>query len=290
MAEVQKTLVTVFANPGGEGKTTIVRSLDAMARLRGVVPELVCADAGNGAIRQVLPDSGGIDWGAKPEIGAKLIQHYADKEMVIIDCGANSSSKAFDLVGILAEARAEADRQQRKSIAIIPVSPNKPGAIGVARASLAAFDRAGFTSHIVLNNRDGTGDYIGEVDANWSTIPHLHPGFISVLNRTSGSWADLLRSPPEGYAMAVCHVAHWLQTVSTLPPISDCFDLSWNCLEMPQAKKLNLMYTISRLADASDKALGIYQALTPILRELETLSPDDPRLPGLMRSYQAARR
>lgn len=285
-----KLLLILFGNPGGDGKSTIAAALEALSRALGLSVDVVCADAGNGAIRQMLPSAASVVWGAPPQIGASIVAAYEKSDVAIIDCGANSSTAAFNILDLLVEARAEAVDQGRECLALLPIGTNKPGAAGMAQASHSAFLQAGFQACIVLNNRDGSGEYLGvdSADLPMPEVPHLAPGFVSVLNQHPGSWYQLLSSPAQEYALALDFIADWLQRISALEPIRRAFNLESGGLHFGRYPPLKLRRVVSRLEHATDKAVEANHEYAKAFETLLAYDVTSPALPEAVMLFKLA--
>lgn len=257
MKRIEPKLIVTFGNPGGDGKTTIATAIEAICKALSLSAEVVCGDAGNGSIRQILPSAASVAWGAAPQIGGDIIAAYRSNDVQIIDCGANSSTAAYNILDLLVEARSEADKQGRKSIALLPIGTNKPGSVGMAKSSEGAFRQAGYQTHIILNNRDGSGSYLGldPDDGPFPEVPHLSPGFVSVLHLKPGTWYNLIVEPPSGFEIAVDFIADWLQRISALQPIRDALGLQNGGYNFGRRSPLKLRSSVADLRFASDRAL-----------------------------------
>lgn len=273
-----RLLLIIFGNPGGDGKTTIAQAIDALAKQFGLSVQLVCADAGNGALRQSIPGTPSVTWGAPPQIGQEIVAAYEKFDVLVIDCGANSSSAAYNIIDLLIEARITAQKQGRECMAILPIGTNKPGAAGMAITSKEAFDRAGFQTHLVRNNRDGSSEYVGLHEPNLPEVPHLASGFMALLNQRTGGWHKTLSDPMAGYAYAMNFIADWLQKVSDLPPIRKALGIEAGGIDFGRDPPLQLRRVVSRLAATSDAALLANQEYKHALADLCTCDITSPTL------------
>jgi len=285
-----KSLVVTFGNPGGDGKTTLARAVHALALASGRPAEVVCGDAGNGAIRQVIPSVASTAWGAPPQIGASIVAAYDASDVLIIDCGANSSTTAYNILDLLFEARAEAEKQGRVCVAVLPIGTNKPGSAGMAKASKAAFIQAGFQAFTVLNNRDGSGEYLGvdKADLPMPEVPHLASGYMSLLNQRQGGWHELFSNPPEGYSLALDGIAEWLQSISTLDPIRIALGLGANGVNLGRSSPLRLRNVVSRLSVTSDRAMLANHEYDSARGALLACDPTSPDVMIIVERFQKA--
>ena len=136
----RKLLVMTIGNPGGGGKSWLARVTHFFAEHTGRTTHIVDGDPGNRSISRIITSSDAIIFGAKPSVGEEIEKVHRDIEVLIIDCGANSSTDTYDIVPLLKAANAAGQQQGRHAVGLVPVSPNKPGAVGAARAAKAAFD------------------------------------------------------------------------------------------------------------------------------------------------------
>ena len=214
--------ISSLSNAGGEGKTTIALAAEAALDLLGRAPQLVDIDQGMGSLAFQRADAKSLDWTWDEPKAPAVIERLRDRD-VIFDFGANalaSSAPVVRLYGKVCDALADAGFRR---VALVPISTNKPGAVGAAKDIIRAFSH--MECHPVLVNRDGSGHYDGDVsDLPAIGMPYLDPvlqEFRTTLQDQNISFADALRSPPPGWVNAVDYLGMWLREFATQPVMID---------------------------------------------------------------------
>lgn len=253
----QRNLFIPFGNPGGGGKTTVARIITSLSQMAGRTSHIIDADAGNRSASQALPNSDALVWGGKSTVGGQIVDYYKSVDDLIIDCGANSSTDIFDIRSVLGSARMAADSQSRRTVALLPVTPNKPGAIGAAREAQAAFRRDGIDVHVILNDVDGSTNFVADEHGGISgvALPRLQSGIMAVLNSERRTIADMLRQPPEGFERAMDYAARWLERCSKSEAFAPYFGFGESPLSHSRSKIRATHFVIYTLADASNERL-----------------------------------
>lgn len=275
----KKLLFITFGNAGGSGRSTLARVAHFFAEEKGLTTQIVDADPGNRSISRVITSSDAIVFGAKASVGSEVVEVHQAVEVVIIDCGANSSTEAYDIIPLLKAAKQRALSQERHTVGLIPVSPNKPGAVGSARVAAAAFEEAGIDVHVILNDVDGSANFIADGSARLEgvPVPRLSSGFMAVMNREQRSFHEMISAPPSGFDRAIHYVADWLERCSRTKAFAPYFGFDSQPLSLGRPKPARVYFPINTLHDASDPRLKINEegsvALTRFLK-LECCSPE----------------
>lgn len=286
----RKLLVITFGNAGGGGKSIMARLVHLFAQHVNRTTQIIDADPGNRSVSRVITSSDAIVFGAKPTVGSEVLAVHRDIEVLIIDCGANSSTETYDIVPLLRAADGEAKRDGRRTVGLIPVSPNKPGAVGAARDAHAAFVEAGIDVHVLLNDVDGSKNFVadGQGRIDGVAFPHLSPGIVSVLNSDQRSFHDMLVAPPGGYSRAMDYAARWFERCYTLAAFKPYFDLEGAGLKFGRPAPRGCHYTVSTLGDATNAALALNEHAHQCVREFISHDPDTVGFLAIAKRYRQA--
>ena len=214
--------VSAVSNAGGEGKTTIAIVVEAALDLLGRPVQLVDIDQGMGSLAFQRRDARSLDW-SWSEDKAETVFNRLRTGNAVFDFGANtlaSGAPVVRLYGKVNEALAEIGFRR---VALVPISTNKPGAVGAAKDIIRAFSH--MECHAVLVNRDGSGRYDEDTSAlSALEMPHLEPvlqQFRSNLQKKGFSLVEALRSPPPGWVHATDYLGMWLRAFATQPTMID---------------------------------------------------------------------
>lgn len=214
--------VSAVSNAGGEGKTTLTIVIEAALDLLGRPVQLVDIDQGMGSLAFQRQEAKSLDWGMS-DLKSDTVFERLRSGNVVFDFGANalaSGTPVIRLYGKVNDALAEIGFRR---VALVPISTNKPGAVGAAKDIIRAFSH--MECHAVLVNRDGNGIYDEDVSAlSALEMPHLDPGlqqFRTHLQSQGISLADALRSPPAGWVQATDYLGMWLRAFATQPTMID---------------------------------------------------------------------
>ncbi len=222
LVSVAPISVSSISNAGGEGKTTIAVVLEAALDLLGRPVQLVDVDQGMGSLSFQRPDAKSLDWGW-PEDKAETVFERLRTSNAIFDFGANTLASGAPVVRLYGKVNDALARVGFRRIALVPISTNKPGAVGAATDIIRAFSH--MECHSVLVNRDGTDQYDEDVSMlSALKMPHLDPvlqQFRSEMQKQGISLAELLRSPPAGWVHACDYLGMWVRGFVTQPAMID---------------------------------------------------------------------
>lgn len=219
--DVPFVTANVMSNVGGEGKTTVAIALEAAWDLLGRPSHLVDVDPGNGSLSLQRKQAKTLDWGKPAEDAEQVFSRLQDR-CTVFDFGANTLASGAPIVRLHGKVCDLLATAGHRLVALVPISTNKPGAVGAARGILRAYSY--MECHAVLVNRDGNGMYDEDVSDFVLTLPHLSPALQKIrsdFGQHGLSLADVLRSPPSGWFHAVDYLAGWLRAFATQPVIVD---------------------------------------------------------------------
>jgi hypothetical protein len=249
-----KTLIflVIVSNAGGEGKTLLARLMKALWRLLGQPVHLFDGDPGNRAAKVDDSSAGTLSWGVQAMRADDIVAATAGQH-VILDLGANTLASAREIVDLLPALQASYEAAGYRTVAFMPVSTNKTGAVDAIEA--LAPNLHGFDKLFVRVNRDGSGTY----DANLSSsdvieVGHLQPGFQTYVRQVAGSFADAITAPRSGYALAGVYIADWMHAFAAQGPVRSIIG------EVPALTAIDsppgvLRFGVARLSETSDAAL-----------------------------------
>ena len=121
-------IIIISSNAGGQGKTTIARVIKALLEMAGTRPvQILDADAGNAAASMLDARAERLGWGVRATVSPQILKAYNGRH-VILDLGANTMASAREIVDMLPEMLSLFEGANYRSLAIYPVTPNKPGA------------------------------------------------------------------------------------------------------------------------------------------------------------------
>lgn len=222
--------IIIVSNAGGQGKTTLARLLKALFEINGEPVQLLDADAGNSAAMIVDPTSAKVGWGVQSIVNPDIVRAYRGKH-VILDLGANTMASAREIADAIPDLIREFENAGYHSLALLPVTPNKPGAADAVvklGRQLPAENK-----WLVLNDSDGTGNFEkGEFPFPIAKLENLMPGLVAYVNDTSSrSFGDAAISPSNDRQIAARHIAKWMGDFAKQLPFQEIFGRSTRVLD-----------------------------------------------------------
>ena len=215
----QLIFLLVATNAGGEGKTMIALVMEALWKLLNQPVELLDGDVGNHALKSTREDARTVGWGAKEAVIPQML-HLTQGCHSILDLGANTLASAREVVDLIPALELAYVQRGYRSIAFLPVSTNKAGAVGAIKDLESNI--LNFEKFFVEVDRDGSGNFDGELNRpNVIALGHLEPGFISAIRQHSSCIASFIMSPPREYELAARHVADWLRRFAIQPIVCE---------------------------------------------------------------------
>lgn len=264
---VQRILIIVVSNAGGQGKTTLSRLLKALFEIAGQPVQILDGDAGNAAISIIDPTSARLGWGVQSTVSAEIVQAFRDKN-VILDLGANTMASAREIVDMLPQLIADFEAAGHKTLAVFPITPNKPGAAGAIEKLTQLFPAQ--NKLVVMNDADGSGNFEPlDLPLPIARLGYLQPGFIASVDALSaGSFSQAVISPADDRQIAAQHLARWMTGFAKDLPFQDVFGPAVTTLgKFPEPGKIR--HRIDTVSATSDARLRELTRRTPILDLLD---------------------
>lgn len=256
--------IIILSNAGGQGKTTIARVIKALLEIAGTAPvQILDADAGNAAASMIDPSAQRIGWGVQATVSPQIVEAYSGQH-VILDLGANTMASAREIVDMLPELGAAFESAGYSTLAVYPVTPNKPGATGALEKltqSLPVQEKL-----LVLNDVDGTGNFEQfELPLPIAKLGQLESGFMAYVNASeSGSFSQAVLAPAEDHTILAQHLAHWMREFGQDLPFQTAFRPALNRLEtLPKPHRLS--FKVKRASRANDTELSEFAQKTRVL-------------------------
>ena len=222
---LQYIFAVVVTNAGGEGKTMLSLLLRALWSLAREPNGLLDADAGNysASVQQIGTASAEttktLGWSIQSSKASAIVADHAYQH-VVMDTGANMMASHREIVDLLPELQRQFASRGYRTIAFMPVSTNKEGAVGAVNDLESKL--AGFEKVFVRVNRDGSGHYEEGLDSSRSIdLGHLSPGFQNYVRKVARGYLPAVTTPPAGYKLAADHVADWMKRFLTQPLVAE---------------------------------------------------------------------
>lgn len=217
-----KVLAIVATNSGGEGKTLIARMLESVAFCAGLGSVVLDADPGNAAFLEARAGAGQpVPWCVPPSMASKILDHNADNDVIIADVGANALASGAVIGDTILELIEVAKSRNIKPVVLIPVTPQKAGAVGTALDALNAFAPRAET-RIVMNDRDGSSTFDSRLPNDALKVAHLQPAFQALLNSRPDPVHAFIDTDDD-YSEAGDVIANWLAKFANDPFIEATF-------------------------------------------------------------------
>lgn len=246
--------LVIVSNAGGEGKTLLARLMKALWLLQGQSVHLFDGDPGNRAAKVGDDSAGTLSWGVQAMRADDIVVATAGQH-VILDLGANTLASAREIVDLLPALQTSYAAAGYRTVAFMPVSTNKTGAVGAIEA--LAPNLHGFDKLFVQVNRDGSGTYDADLaSADVIAVGHLAPGFQTYIRKVAGSFADAVTAPGSGYELAGAYIAEWMQTFAAQAPVHS---LVGKVPALTARKPVPgvLRFGVAQLSDTSNAALTV---------------------------------
>lgn len=190
--------IVIVSNAGGEGKTLLAQLTQALLQLADEPVIMLDGDAGNQAARVADDNAKVVGWGVDA-IKARDILAATRDAHVIFDLGANSLASAREIAELLPALRAAYAEAGYRTVAFLPVSTNKLGAVEAIKTLAPKIE--GFEKLFVKVNRDGSRAFGGTLEGDdVVAVGHLRPGFRPISAGRGGRWQTPCRNPRRGSA------------------------------------------------------------------------------------------
>ena len=211
--------IIIVSNAGGEGKTLMAQMIQALLQLAGEPVIMLDGDAGNKAAWVADDNAKVVGWGVDA-IKASDIVAATRGSHVILDLGANSLASAREIVDLVPALRKTFAGAGYRTIAFLPVSTNKLGAVEAIKALAPKI--SGFEKIFVKVNRDGSRAFGGKLEGNDVVeVGHLWPGFQAYIRQPGQTMATAVSQPRDGYGLAAAYVAEWMRDFASQAPVLD---------------------------------------------------------------------
>jgi hypothetical protein len=209
--------IVIVSNAGGEGKTLLAQLIQALLQLAGEPVIMLDGDAGNQAAKVADDNAKVVGWGVDA-IKARDILAATSDAHVILDLGANSLASAREIVDLLPALRSIYAEAGYRTIAFLPVSTNKLGAVEAIKALAPKIE--GFEKLFVKVNRDNSSAFAGELEGtDVVAVGHLRPGFQAYIRQPGQTMAKAVAHAPPGFGLAAIQVAEWMRGFAVQPPV-----------------------------------------------------------------------
>ena len=264
---VQRLLIIIVSNAGGQGKTTLARLLKALLEMSGHPVQILDGDAGNAAISMIDPNAARLGWGVQSTVNAEIVEAFRDRN-VILDLGANTMASAREIVDMLPQLIADFEAAGHKTLAVFPVTPNKAGAAGALERLTQLFPAQ--NKLLVLNNVDGSGNFEPlDLPLPIARLGQLAPGFMGYVDTLPGkSFSEAVISPADDRQIAGQHIARWMQGFAKDLPFQDVFGPAVKQLgQIPEPAKIR--HKIDTVSSTTDARLSEFARRAPILDLLD---------------------
>lgn len=264
---VQRLLIIIVSNAGGQGKTTLARLLKALLQMGGHPVQILDGDAGNAAISMVDPNAARLGWGVQSTVNSEIVEAFKDRH-VILDLGANTMASAREIVDMLPQLIADFEAAGHKTLAVFPLTPNKAGAAGAIERLTQLFPAQ--NKLLVLNNVDGSGNFEPlDLPLPIARLGQLAPGFMGYVDTLPGkSFSEAVISPAADHQIAGQHIARWMRGFAKDLPFQNVFGPAIQQLgQIPEPTKIR--HKIETVSSTTDTRLSEFARRAPILDLLD---------------------
>lgn len=269
----QCILFLILTDAGGEGKTMLALLIRALLELAGEPVGFIDSDAGNlsGAIQ--INASGAaaslrvMNWQVSTHAASNILAEHVGSH-IIVDTGANMTAAGQPIGAMLPLLQAQAQSAGYRTVAILPVSTNKSGAVG-ALAELAKLYPQ--WEHVFVQvNRDGSRNFeVGLDPGKTVQLNHLQPGYQELI-RTNGGLAEVVRNPQAGYDRAADAIAGWMTEFAQQPLIDSLLGgRTAFASELGRRQPPVTRMTFRRMGDVTDEALAYNEMRTTAMNILD---------------------
>ena len=265
----QLIFIVIVSNAGGEGKTMLAQLLYALWGLIGEPTALLDGDPGNMAARVAEKEARVVGWGVGPSIAPKIFQATQGGH-VILDLGANSLASHREIVDLLPALRETFAKANYRTIALMPVSTNKLGAVEAIKGLEQKIE--GFETLFVRVNRDGSNTFDKGLEGQRSVdVGHLQPGFQNYVRGPGVSMVQSVVSPPPEYKLASNYVADWMRHFAAQQEVIEFMgDRALRRLDdLHPQRGAHLRLVVNNLANTKNASLVANQRKSGILNAID---------------------
>lgn len=265
----QLIFIVIISNAGGEGKTLLAQLLQAIWMLAGEPVELLDGDQGNMAAKVADKNARVVGWGVNA-LRAPEIFEATNGSHVILDLGANSLASHREIVGLLPALRRLFADAGYRTVALMPVSTNKIGAVdAILDLEPKIVD---FETLFVRVNRDNSNSFDPGLEGRSSVdVGHLRPGFQKLIRSPGASIFSVASTPPPAHCVAGAYVADWMRRFAAQSPIVDLIGDKANPKldEKSRQRPGPIRFPVMSLLDTTNDALIENQRKSRILSAID---------------------
>lgn len=245
--------------------TLLIRALFQLAEQEHL---LLDADHGNFALKSRLGDdlmTKAVGWGVGPETAPAIVS-TAKGLPVLMDTGANLHASQREIVDLLPALSDRFADDGYRTVALMPISPNKIGAAGALKEFAAKLGN--FEKMVIKNDRDGSGQF-EQLPREYPLIciPQLMPGLNAYLFNSRRDIADVVINPERGYIKASAHIGQWVRAFALDPNVQNLLGpelCERAMMRLPPAPPV-LNYTLRKYNQINDANIGICEHKSQIV-------------------------
>lgn len=286
---ILQTIVWIINPAGGVGKTTIAQCMEALSHMIGIDMHLASQDRGNQALKHAFPETQLIAPDALAPDAVRVVSRVENREIFVIDVGANPSGPDYDPLPFALALQAEVSKRGGKMISVVPVTPLKINGCGSALSTVRSLQNEGIETHLVKNHQDASRRF-GELDlpegVPISELKYLPSGLMSLVRDHVGSIADLFRNPDPDFTLAGGHIEQWLVDAAREPFMRAIFGNKVDDLSVdPELRPQPTLHRLDRMEHVTNAALNRSRSqLAAFSRMMKTEGDED-----LLRAAKALR-
>jgi hypothetical protein len=283
---------------GGEGKTWTTEVLHCIADLIGASVALGTNDGTNAALVALVgkENVASLSWEADAQRGRTVVNRHLSKDLICIDVGANSDPLDRRFLDFSHGAREAAANAGARYIVVIPSATNKGGGLGSAITTVEAYAAEGFETVLLLNDRDGSGNY-GDTTKipSWVTVgglQNIQPGIMAYrISKEGMPLSSVINGADQDYVKArgilrnaVLEAAHsdWMSSIFW-------WSGALSGLPKPDAPP-DLMKFVRTIEMASDESLLRNERYTAAYKAFMRADPNGPNFESCARALHEAMR
>ncbi len=258
--------IIVLTNAGGQGKTLLARLCKSLWLMTGRPVQLLCSDPGSAMARLLDKHCKRVGWGVDRSVVPEIVSACAD-QFVVLDCGANLMASQREIVELVPELARQFEAAGYRNIALMPFTPNKPGAVGLLEDLAPKLPP--METYLIRNNADGSGQFEKDKDELPSIdLGHLKPGMLAYLNDAApASFFDVVQSPAPNHTLVGRYVGTWMRNFVKQACRHDLFSETLPLLAAVPAEPA-IRFPVDSPDDCRDDALLFNQFKSRILGDI----------------------
>lgn len=277
---ILQTIVWIINPAGGVGKTTIAQCMQALSHMIGIDMHLASQDRGNQALKHAFPETHLIAPDALAPEAFRVVSRVENREIFVIDVGANPSGPDYDPLPFALALQAEVSQRGGKMIGVVPVTPLKINGCASALSTVRSLQNEGIETHLVKNHQDASRRF-DELElpegVPISELKYLPSGLMSLVRDHVGSIADLCRNPDPDFTLAGGHIEQWLVDAAREPFMRTIFGNKVDDLSVdPELRPQPTLHRLDRVEHVTNAALNRGRSqLAAFSRMMKTEGDDD---------------